>query len=155
MSDEQTSLLLTSSAEDSPAKTCLSQESVREWQANGQDFGGNSIASLANSLPVGALSKMSLVCYPRTKEGICLPSSIRWNSWGTGGATGFLTANISEAHNDGVESLLSDTLEGRVHQKYFLSPKACRGILRRAKRRGKELPKALEEALTARVAEGE
>ena len=34
---------------------------------------------------------------------------------------------------------------------YWLSPKACRGILRRASRRGKELPEALGKALQARA----
>lgn len=34
-----------------------------------------------------------------------------------------------------------------VPQKYFLSPKACAGILRRAKVRGRNLPRELEKAL--------
>jgi hypothetical protein len=33
-------------------------------------------------------------------------------------------------------------------EKYSLSAKACRGILRRAEKRGKELPDMLREALT-------
>lgn len=36
--------------------------------------------------------------------------------------------------------------------KYYLSPKACLGILRRAERRGKELPKMLKDALEEVVA---
>ncbi len=44
---------------------------------------------------------------------------------------------------------LSAILESRVSEKYYLSPKACAGILRRAEKRGKELPPALFEALTA------
>jgi hypothetical protein len=43
--------------------------------------------------------------------------------------------------NDDAVSSLSDILEtGDVPQRYFLSPKACSGILRRAEKRGKELP---------------
>jgi hypothetical protein len=43
---------------------------------------------------------------------------------------------------------LSEILEsGPVHPKYFLSAKACSGILRRAERRGKKLPSMLLRAL--------
>ena len=45
------------------------------------------------------------------------------------------------------ESTLSQILQVNVPEKYFLSPKACAGILRRAEKRGKELPKMLKEAL--------
>lgn len=50
--------------------------------------------------------------------------------------------------NDAVVCSLSDILEPEVDSKYFLSPKACKGILRRAEKRGRELPLALMEALT-------
>ena len=42
---------------------------------------------------------------------------------------------------------LSEILEKRPHVKYSLSPRACRGILRRAEKRGKELPPVLRKAL--------
>jgi hypothetical protein len=45
-------------------------------------------------------------------------------------------------------SSLSDILEiGDVPQRYFLSAKACAGILRRAEKRGKALPTTLRLAL--------
>jgi hypothetical protein len=44
---------------------------------------------------------------------------------------------------------LASILEPSVAPKYFLSKKACAGILRRAEKRGKLLPKALESALRA------
>lgn len=48
---------------------------------------------------------------------------------------------------EGVSSL-SDILEtGAVPQRFFLSSKACQGILRRAEKRGKKLPEPLEEVL--------
>jgi hypothetical protein len=51
--------------------------------------------------------------------------------------------------DEGVCSL-SDILEtGAVPQRYYLSPKACSGILRRAAKRGKELPPQLAAALQA------
>ena len=54
---------------------------------------------------------------------------------------------VSSYHNPSRTSL-SDILEtGRVPEKYFLSQRACSGILRRAEKRGKALPDALKEAL--------
>jgi hypothetical protein len=47
------------------------------------------------------------------------------------------------------ESLLSQILEDNPPRKYSLSARACQGILRRAKNRGKELPPELEAALIA------
>jgi hypothetical protein len=49
---------------------------------------------------------------------------------------------------------LSDILEtGTVPQRFFLSSTACKGILRRAEKRGKELPPQLLTALRS-VAQG-
>lgn len=42
---------------------------------------------------------------------------------------------------------LSQVLESTTSEKYFLSPKACAGILHRAEKRGKQLPAILEQAL--------
>lgn len=58
-----------------------------------------------------------------------------------------MTHSFGEYRNDGAESHLSQILEDSPHPKYCLSKKACIGILNRAKRRGKELPKELEVAL--------
>lgn len=74
-----------------------------------------------------------------------------------GSPTAFLTLNTSEWNHTLAPSLkdegvcsLSDILEtGDVPQQYFLSAKACSGILRRAAKRGKELPPPLHEALKA------
>ena len=48
---------------------------------------------------------------------------------------------------DGVRSLSDILATGGVPRRYYLSPDACRGILRRAESRGKELPPMLKEAL--------
>ena len=62
----------------------------------------------------------------------------------------FWMRNSSEFRNGAVASLLSEILEtGAVDRRYFLSPKACKGILRRAANRGKSLPQSLREALEA------
>jgi hypothetical protein len=59
------------------------------------------------------------------------------------------TDTLVPSHSDGSVSSLSDILEETqlVPQRFFLSPRACEGILRRAERRGKELPPMLEQAL--------
>ena len=59
--------------------------------------------------------------------------------------------------NADVESLssLSAVLEtGNLPQRFFLSPKACAGILRRAEKRGKALPPALKAALEQTIQKG-
>ena len=58
-----------------------------------------------------------------------------------------LTLNIGEFPNAAKESLLSQILEDNVPQKYYLSARACQGILVRASRRGKPLPELLKQAL--------
>ena len=57
------------------------------------------------------------------------------------------TRNTGECPNAVVVSRLSQILEETPHPKYNLTPKACQGILRRAERRGKDLPKLLKAAL--------
>lgn len=49
------------------------------------------------------------------------------------------------------ESGLWQILEESVPQKYYLSAKACAGVLRRAERRGKELPTILKTALEQQI----
>ena len=49
-------------------------------------------------------------------------------------------------------STLSQILQTTVPPKYYLSPKACLGILRRASVRGKELPPVLKAALERQAA---
>ena len=73
----------------------------------------------------------------------------RTYTWVTDGAwlTEFLTLNTGASPNDAQESTLSAILQEEVHQKYYLSPTACLGILRRASARGKELPPVLKRAL--------
>ena len=58
-----------------------------------------------------------------------------------------LTLNFGECPNVENVSTLSQILQAGVPEKYYLSPKACLGILRRASVRGKELPELLKKAL--------
>lgn len=57
---------------------------------------------------------------------------------------------VSESPSDAVACSLSDVLETSGDlSRYCLSPKAAAGILRRASRRGRELPQPLRQALAA------
>lgn len=125
-------------------------DGVLEWLTNEAAYGGKSCGSLPNSVPAGFLAK-TFPAFCRSMEGgILAPSSVRWQNWGMGSPTAFLTLSGSEFPSGAVACSLSDILEtGDVPPKYFLSAKACRGILRRAEKRGRELPPALHGALTA------
>ena len=74
-------------------------------------------------------------------------------SWETDSALlgEYSTHSFGESPNVAVESHLSQILEENPHPKYSLSAKACRGILRRAKRRGKSLPPLLQSALEEQI----
>ena len=84
-----------------------------------------------------------------------------WLSAQTGSSSGeLLTLNMSEFNHIPEQSpsdvdvcSLSLILEtGPIDPRYFLSPKACQGILRRAEARGRALPPSLQQALV-RVAQ--
>ena len=59
----------------------------------------------------------------------------------------YLTRSTGMSPKDESVSTLSQILESGVPEKYYLTPKACQGILRRASVRGKKLPAVLEKAL--------
>ena len=59
---------------------------------------------------------------------------------------------ISLYHNGVGESHLLQILEDNPHMKYCLSAKACQGILNRANRKGKKLPRMLQYALEQMIA---
>ena len=75
-------------------------------------------------------------------------------TWETDGAllTALLTRNTGPAPRSAEDVYtLSQILEENAPTKYCLSARACEGILRRAKNRGKELPPMLEEALVQMI----
>ena len=59
----------------------------------------------------------------------------------------YLTRHVGEFPKDENASILSLILMGQVPEKYYLTAKACQGILRRASARGKQLPEVLRKAL--------
>ena len=58
-----------------------------------------------------------------------------------------LMHNTGEFPREENASSLSQILIANAPEKYCLSPRACRGILQRASKRGKELPPLLKAAL--------
>jgi DNA (cytosine-5)-methyltransferase 1 len=69
-------------------------------------------------------------------------------SWADGALLGeFTMHSFGESPREENASRLSQILEASPHPKYSLSAKACQGILNRAAKRGKALPKVLRTAL--------
>ena len=103
----------------------------------------------------GLCGKTSPVSCHQTEDGILVPSSAGWGSWGMGSRTECWTLNGAEhtgipvpSRSAGDVCSLSDVLETQpLPQRYCLSAKACSGILKRAERRGKKLPQMLRDAL--------
>lgn len=62
--------------------------------------------------------------------------------------------NTGPAPREPIHSSLSEILESDPDAGYYLSVRACRGILRRAEERGKELPSQLKTALMAQAGLG-
>lgn len=165
------------SQEDSHAKIYPWLADVLALVESEAGCGGNSIGSLGSSLPPSFSSKTSLACYRPglrplsrqveyraeknedgewcwTKRVISTRSFAGWKNSGMGGPTGFVTLNTSVWPSDGSVCSLSDVLETcGVPEKYYLSPKACRGVLRRAAKRGKALPQHLHQALAQAAGE--
>ena len=66
------------------------------------------------------------------------------------GGASILNTGLAPRKEENVYSL-SQILEEDPHPKYYLTRKACLGILRRSAERGKELPPQLKEALEAQA----
>lgn len=142
--EEQLSIF---SSEEPPAKPSASQDFGRDLLTRGATSPSPSLRLLNAIAPSGWFGRTSPASY-QIAQALSEPSSVDWQSSGMGGHTAFLTLNISDWPSDGSACSLSQVLEdGLLPQRYFLSPKACAGILRRAEARGKELPAALRAAL--------
>jgi len=137
-----------------PANHSASPDCARGWMIRVVTSCSSILRLLADIGPAGWYGRTSPACC-LIKEMRLEPSSGGWQNSGMGSPTEFWTLNTCE-HNgldglslsdDGVCSL-SDILEtGDVPQRYYLSAKACLGILRRAEKRGKALPPLLARAL--------
>lgn len=132
----------------SPAKTSRSRANAPVLPGNAPGYIGKLYDLWTNCNPNISSSKMYPVFSQVTPDGTLELSSKKWPTGGTVSHGVCLTLNISESPSDAVECSLSGVLETEnVPARYSLSAKACEGILRRASRRGKSLPPALEKAL--------
>jgi len=136
------------SSEELPASHSASPDSERDWQIRVATSCLPILRLLTDIGPNGWYGRTSPASYP-LREDETLPLYFEgWQNSGMGSPTEFLTLNTSEWPSDAAVCSLSETLEtGAVPQRFFLSAKACQGILRRAERRGKELPIHLLRAL--------
>ena len=113
--------------------------------------------SSTNSNPHGVFGKMFPDYFLPMEEETLRGSSFAWRTLIISAPSGFSTHNGTEWHSveEGCSACsLASILEPSVPARYFLSSRACAGILRRAEKRGKDLPTALRHALQ-QVAEGQ
>lgn len=130
------------------ARTSPSQEKEMEWMENAADWPDTLRDCFERFARAGSFGRTCPELFQRTEDGTSGYSSGRWPNSGMAWHGEYLTLSTSECPSDAVESSLSDILEtGDIPQRYFLSRKACAGILRRSEKRGRELPIALREAL--------
>lgn len=156
---------LTSSSEEHLARTSQLPDSEREPGVTKVNLEVEPVPHFASTMcgffakynRDGSSTKMSRVCFPRTREEISPTSSWHWDKAGTAvSPTEFWTRNLPEwtdmnepcLKDEGVCGL-SDILEPLTDRlrKYFLSLIACQGIIRRADARKKILPPLLAEGL--------
>ena len=82
----------------------------------------------------------------KTEDGLKPDASMM--TWAVGRLLGEYTMHsFGEYPNEERESHLSQILQDFAPPKYYLSEKACQGILNRAEKRGKALPEPLRKAL--------
>lgn len=143
----------TSSAAGSRVRTSPSPASEQDSQASAPAFSTSSCESPMSLFgPEGMSSLRTYPDYfPPTVAEISPSFSRRWPTSGfTTSPTECWTADTSECPSDGGASTsLADVLAAECAPRFYLSPRAAAGILRRAEKRGRELPRALESALRA------
>ena len=141
---------LTFLSAEPPASPSALQDSERDWMTHAVTSCSSFWQLLNDYAPRGWYGRTSPECCRPGGGGILEPFSGRWANSGMGGPTECLMLNTLEWPSAAAVCSLSDILEtGDVPPRYFLSAKACRGILRRSERRGKTLPGQLQAALLA------
>ena len=143
---------LISSLEEPHANLSQSLDSEKDSKIQEETSLSPMLDFLTTLDPSGSFGKMCQVSSVQMEEGILVASSGRWCNSGMGSPTECLTLNTLEGqeqcHNAEGESLLLDVLEvGNIPPRFYLSHRACLGILRRAEKRGKSLPRSLQVAL--------
>ena len=142
-------LSIFSSAEP-PASRSVSPDSEKAWLTRVATSPLRILPLLTSIGPSGWSGRTSPACCRLTAEKRLEPSSEGWGNSGMGGPTESWTLSTSDWPNDASVCSLSQVLEaGNVPRRFYLTPRACAGILRRAEKRGKVLPAALQHALQA------
>lgn len=144
------SLFQMSGREDSRAKTSQLREWGRELGLKGKNL--DSFMTLLDFLkevaPEFSSSRMFQACSLPTEAETSKSLFERWPTSGMAWDGVCLTAATSESPNLAKESMLLAAIEtGKVQQRYFLSPNAAKGMLRRANRMGRPLFPPLRRAL--------
>lgn len=132
------------------ARIIVLPESAPDSRERDQDYFTNSLVLPMNLNLLSSFSRMFPDCSLPTEEEIS--GEFSWNFSGSGIVEHgeLLMLNTSEwpsVEEGSSVCSLAEILEPQVAPKYFLSVKACSGILRREGKRGKKLPAQLEEAL--------
>lgn len=140
---------LTLFAEDSPAKTSPLQAGEQDSQESAPVSSTTHLLSRRMSKRDGSSWKTCRDFSQQIKDAILGQSSLHWARQGFTTESGeLLIRNTSESRNAAVDCSLSQVLQDRPDDRYWLSPKAAQGILTRATRRGRTLPEPLHQALT-------
>jgi hypothetical protein len=123
---------------------------AKEQGLKGRDLDSfmNLLAWLEKDAPELLSSKTFMACFIPTKGETSKPLFDLWPSSGILSDGVCLTARTSESPNLASGSTLWGVIEtGEVPDKYFLSPSAAKGMLRRAKQMGRNLFPPLRESL--------
>lgn len=144
---------LTFSLPELRAKHSLSPDLEKDLQTQGAILRWCSLDSWTTTDPSGFFGKTCLVSCTQTEDGILVPLRGRWHNSGMGSATGCWTLHTSEHLNGEEESSLLHILQDPqdVQPRFYLSARACRGILAHAKNHQRTLPELLAKALSAVV----
>ncbi len=156
--DDQLSFL----SEEPPANPSRSQALEKDWQTHVATWPSTFLKFLISNAPAGWSGRTCPASYQAGQmlrqvvergDGsltISIPSPVDFGNSGMVSLGESLTLSILEFPSDAVASSLSDILEtGVLPLRFYLSAKACRGILRRADKRGKDMPASLRQALEA------
>lgn len=139
----------------SPARTSPSPASDGASAATDPPSPSSSLTLWSDTDPDGSSSRTSLVYSPLAAVPISPASSASWGTSGTAwrGESSMLATttslNAAEGYSCSAPARLADVLEPSAPPRYSLTPRAAQGILRRAARRGRALPPALESALSS------
>ena len=131
------------------------QDCEVDWMTTVVTWPSSSVDLLLAKGPSGCCGRTSPAACRQTEGRTLVPSSEAWQNAGMGSHTEFLTLSLSEWNHTHLPSRsvggvcsLSDIVEMRAApRRYYLTAKACRGVLRRAEKRGKALPPLLQTAL--------